>query len=146
MTRRPAIPAADLSQDRIGPMDVPSMEVDDLRRLLEKGAPVVVLDVRPTEERAEWSIPGSRHLDAYHRLKAGDESALDAFSLAPGDPVVTVCAQGRTSQIAARLLRRRGLDAYSLAGGMKAWSLAWNSAEISDAIATLVQLRRTGKG
>ena len=61
-------------------------------------------------------------------------------------PIVTVCARGRTSEIAAKLLRERGLDAYSLSGGMKAWSLAWNTAEIVNAQAVLIQFRRTGKG
>jgi glyoxylase-like metal-dependent hydrolase (beta-lactamase superfamily II) len=45
-------------------------------------------------------------------------------------------------------LRDRGFDARSLAGGMKAWSLAWNSAEVPvpGSAATVVQVRRTGKG
>lgn len=40
------------------------------------------------------------------------------------------------------------LDARSLAGGMKAWSLAWNAAEVllSDPTARVIQVRRTGKG
>src|SRR5439155_691173 len=54
-------------------MTAPSISTDDLRELLERGAPVTVLDVRPAAERAEWSIPGSVHADAwlepqvYHR-------------------------------------------------------------------------------
>lgn len=45
-------------------------------------------------------------------------------------------------------LRSRGYDARSLVGGMKAWSLAWNSAEISipGSAARVIQVRRTGKG
>jgi glyoxylase-like metal-dependent hydrolase (beta-lactamase superfamily II) len=52
------------------------------------------------------------------------------------------------SQTAADLLRASGLDARSLTGGMKAWSLAWNAAEVAPtaAGARIVQLRRTGKG
>src|SRR3954447_3824449 len=63
-------------------------------------------------------------------------------------PVVTVCGAGKVSLIAAEHLRARGFDARSLAGGMKAWSLAWNTAEVSlpDSAATVVQVRRTGKG
>ena len=47
-------------------------------------------------------------------------------------PVVTVCGAGKVSLIAMELLRERGYDAHSLAGGMKAWSLAWNVAEVSE--------------
>ena len=45
-------------------------------------------------------------------------------------------------------LRERGYDARSLSGGMKAWSLAWNTAEapLATSEAKVIQLRRTGKG
>ena len=126
--------------------EVPVMQVDELRRMLDQGAPVQVLDVRPADERAEWSIPGSTHRDAYQALRAGDPSALEGLVLKADEPLVVVCARGRTSAIATRLLRARGYDAYSLEGGMKAWSLAWNSAELAAGAQTLIQLRRTGKG
>jgi len=122
--------------------------VDELRQLLERGAPVTVLDVRPTAERAEWTIPGSVHVDAYNGLQRGDPSALGGFQPSNGGPVVTVCAAGKTSLLAAQVLRRRGLDAMSLEGGMRAWSLAWNTADFPcpDVPVRIVQVRRTGKG
>ncbi len=104
--------------------------VQTLRTWLEEGRLVTVLDIRPMQERAEWSIPGSLHIDAYNALKANDPKALAGVEL-PGDkPVVTVCAAGKTSLIAAQQLQTRGIEALSLEGGMKAWSLAWNSAEV----------------
>jgi glyoxylase-like metal-dependent hydrolase (beta-lactamase superfamily II)/rhodanese-related sulfurtransferase len=122
--------------------------VDELRDRLAHDEPVTILDVRPADERAEWSIPGSQHIDAYARLRAGDEHVLDEFVASDGAQVVTVCAAGRTSLIAADLLRRRGIDAISLTGGMKAWSLAWNTATIAAPGSTteIIQVRRTGKG
>jgi glyoxylase-like metal-dependent hydrolase (beta-lactamase superfamily II) len=59
---------------------------------------------------------------------------------------VTVCNLGKMSERAADELSRRGLNAVSLAGGMKAWSLSWNTAEVSVANALVTQIRRTGKG
>ncbi len=53
--------------------------VDQLRDRLAHHEPVTILDVRPSDERAEWSIPGSQHIDAYERLRAGDEHVLDEF-------------------------------------------------------------------
>jgi glyoxylase-like metal-dependent hydrolase (beta-lactamase superfamily II) len=46
------------------------------------------------------------------------------------------------------MLAERGFDARSLAGGMKAWSLAWNAAEVPlpDQSCRIIQVRRTGKG
>jgi rhodanese-related sulfurtransferase len=119
-----------------------------LRDMLELGERVTVVDVRKGEDHAEWSIPGSVHLDAYDALNAGDERAMQGLDLPEGAPVVTVCGHGRSSALAAEQLRRLGYQALSLEGGMKAWSLAWNTAEVPlpGARAEVVQMRRTGKG
>ncbi len=52
------------------------------------------------------------------------------------------------SQLAAEQLRARGLQALSLAGGMKAWSLAWSTATVPLPAGEfrIIQIRRTGKG
>jgi glyoxylase-like metal-dependent hydrolase (beta-lactamase superfamily II)/rhodanese-related sulfurtransferase len=125
-----------------------TIDVETLRTWLEEGRPVTVLDIRPMHERVEWSIPGSMHIDAYDALKTNDPKALANVEL-PGDiPVVTVCAAGKTSLVAAELLQAQGIRALSLEGGMKAWSLAWNTAEVpvaGDSVHVL-QVRRTGKG
>jgi rhodanese-related sulfurtransferase len=106
-----------------------TVTVETLRDWLEQGRALTLLDVRPATECAEWSVPGSLNVDAYDRLKAGDPTALAALDLPADRPVVTICAAGRTSLIAAEQLRARGLEALSLEGGMRAWSLAWNTAE-----------------
>ena len=125
-----------------------SIDVESLREMLERGDPVTVLDVRPENQRAEWAIPGSVHFDAYEALKAKDPSAMEGVDLSGRLPVVTVCGAGKTSAIAAEQLRDRGLQAVSLEGGMKAWGLAWNTAEVrvEGSRARVVQVRRTGKG
>jgi glyoxylase-like metal-dependent hydrolase (beta-lactamase superfamily II) len=125
-----------------------TVDVDELRAMLAERQPVTVLDIRKTEDRAEWSIPGSIHIDAYDALKAGDAAALDDAAVPMAAPVVTVCGAGKVSITAMEQLRARGYDARSLTGGMKAWSLAWNSAEatVPGSAATVIQIRRTGKG
>ena len=45
-----------------------TIDAETLRRWLDEGLPVTVLDVRRGMYRAEWSIPGSIHVDAYRRL------------------------------------------------------------------------------
>src|SRR3989454_8042068 len=129
-------------------MTARTISTEGLRELLERRAPVTVLDVRPAVERAEWCIPGRVHADASDALRRGDPTALADVHPPNGDRVVTVCAAGKTSMLAAERLRARGLDAVSLEGGMRAWSLAWNTAEVPcpGSTARIVQLRRTGKG
>lgn len=124
------------------------MELDagTLRSWLESGKEVTVLDVRPLNERDEWHIPTSIYADVYSKLKSGQSDALKGIYPDKSVPVVTVCAGGRTSLIAVQLLRQNGYEAYSLQGGMKAWSLAWNTAKISFPNFEIVQFRRTGKG
>jgi glyoxylase-like metal-dependent hydrolase (beta-lactamase superfamily II)/rhodanese-related sulfurtransferase len=122
------------------------IDVDTLRDWLEDGRPVTVLDIRAAEDRAQWSIPGSIHIDAYAALKAGDSNWLSDVKLPADRPVVTICNRGVLSQIAAEQISRRGIDAAALRGGMKSWSLAWNTAELRLKDLTIVQVRRTGKG
>src|SRR5688572_25470572 len=125
-----------------------TVSMDTLREWLDQGQPVTVLDVRPADQHAEWAIPGSVHVDAYEALKANDPGALHGVRLPQDRPVVTVCGMGRTSAIAAQQLRDRRYEAFTLIGGMKAWSLAWNSARLNldSGLVRVIQLRRTGKG
>ena len=124
------------------------IDVETLRQWLEERHPVTVLDIRTDDDRAEWAIPGSIHVNAYEALRAGKPGPIATISLPPDRPVVTICNAGRVSQTAAELLSGLGADARSLTGGMKAWSLAWNIAEVplGDSSVHVVQVRRTGKG
>lgn len=139
-------------------METLDIGVDSLREWLESGRPVTVLDIRPPVQREEWSIPGSVPVDAQAAMRAGatnpggagasNPTTIAGVPLQPGQPVVAVCAEGRSSLLAVRALRERGIPALSLKGGMKAWSLAWNVAELKlpGSKARIVQVRRTGKG
>ena len=125
-----------------------TVSVETVRSWLDEGRPVSVVDVRPLVERQEWAIPGSFHIDAYAALNAHDPGALAALDLPTDRPVVTVCAAGKTSQIAAGQLAARGLQVFSMEGGMRAWSLAWNTAKVplTGPSCQVIQIRRTGKG
>lgn len=106
------------------------VDVETLQEWLARGRPVTVLDIRAPEDRAQWFIAGSIHVNAYEALKSGEPEALQGVCLPNDRPVVTICNAGKVSEIAADRLRERGFEAFSLAGGMRAWSLAWNTAEI----------------
>jgi glyoxylase-like metal-dependent hydrolase (beta-lactamase superfamily II) len=128
--------------------DTRTIDRDTLRAWLDAHKPVTVLDIRTDDDYAQWAIPGSVHINAYEALRNGQPGALADAHLPPDRPVVTICNAGRVSQTAAALLAERGFDARSLAGGMKAWSLAWNTAQVLvvDPTVEIVQVRRTGKG
>ena len=126
---------------------IQEVDVQTLQEWLTRGKPVKVLDVRPVQDRELWWIPGSQHVDAYESLKAGSAGALADISLPQGQVVVTVCGVGRVSAKAADMLvAQRGIAALTLRGGMKAWSLAWNTASRSFGPVEITQVRRTGKG
>ena len=117
-----------------------------LRDKIDNHEPVFILDIRPLSQREEWQIPGSHYLDAYKRLNEGDNAVLDEIEIPKNIPVVAVCAAGKTSQLASEALKAKGYDAWSLEGGMKAWSTAWNVAQKQFNGFDVLQVRRTGKG
>lgn len=125
-----------------------SIDVETLRQWLTTGRDVILLDVREAVEYAEWAIPGSMHADVYTALKGGDPHALDALDLPTDRLIVTICGAGKVAATATAQLRDQGYQAMTLEGGMRAWSLAWNTAHFHtrDGLATVVQVRRTGKG
>jgi rhodanese-related sulfurtransferase len=83
------------------------IEVNTSREWLDARQPVTVLDVRSDEDRAEWAIPGSLHVNAYEALRAGQPGAIADVVVPPDRPVVTVCNVGRASEAAARILAAR---------------------------------------
>lgn len=61
-----------------------TIEADTLRQWLDAQQPVTVLDVRSDEDRAQWAIPGSVHINAYDALRAGQAGPLAAAAFAAG--------------------------------------------------------------
>lgn len=126
-----------------------SITVEALRERLEKGERISVLDVRSAAEHAAWSVPGALSCPASDDLAAGRPGAVKSFATLPRDrPVVVLDAHGKHAPLAADTLHERGYRAFALVGGMDAWSLAWNVAEVAMARgeARILQVRRTGKG
>ncbi|MEX2232421.1 MAG: rhodanese-like domain-containing protein [Cyclobacteriaceae bacterium] len=127
--------------------DKKTLTVEQLQDKLKKKESVFILDVRPADQRDEWHIAGSTHVDAYKRLNNGDDTVLAEVEIPDHTTVVTVCAAGRTSMIASDALRKKGVQAYSLEGGMKAWNYAWNTAEVNfPGGLKVIQVRRAAKG
>ena len=108
-------------------MTADRITVVELQELLAADRPVTVLDVRSPSD-VDWEIPEAIQADAYGDLQSGRLGPLAELRPAQG-PVVTVCGVGRTAAIATQLLRAHGVEELTLDGGMRAWSLAWNTAQ-----------------
>ena len=92
---------------------------EELHELLEDGADVEIVDIRPEAHFRQVHIPGSRNLPFAQLPRRIEE--LDGATV-----VVTVCPHGKSSIQAARLVRSyEGLDddarIASLAGGLDEW-------------------------
>jgi rhodanese-related sulfurtransferase len=97
----------------------------DSRTLLswiEQKKEFTLLDIRPLAQREACYIPESINVDVYEELKAGNVNALDGYNFNPLQPVVVFCAGGKLSVFAAQILSEKGVEAYSLIGGMDAWN------------------------
>src|SRR5690606_31391061 len=97
------------------PAPVKQIDVRELKRLLDSGVPLHLLDVRTPEERAQAAIPGARLLDA--------ETAAEIERLPRDAKLVFHCHHGGRSQQAAEHYRGLGFrDVSNLSGGIDAWS------------------------
>ncbi len=97
------------------PRAVQQIDVRELRRLLDAGEPIQLLDVRTPEERAKASIPGARLLD--------DEVAAELERLPKNTTLVFHCHHGGRSQKAAEHFCSLGFrDVRNVTGGIDAWS------------------------
>lgn len=77
----------------------------------------LVVDVR---QNAEWK---TGHIQGAIHIPLGALSSR-MNQLPNGKTIVTVCASGHRSAVAARTLTRAGHDVLNLRGGMNAWARA----------------------
>ncbi len=83
----------------------------------------MVIDVRNASERDEGSVPGSVHIPLAQLHRRIRQIPLD-------QPIVTYCAGGWRSSVAASMLRRAGVpDVSDLLGGFAAWTATMRTAD-----------------
>ncbi|MBS0192488.1 MAG: rhodanese-like domain-containing protein [Phycisphaerales bacterium] len=93
-----------------------------LKRLLDEGANVLVIDVRLQPEYDFARIPGSV-LVPLDELQTRAEEIIGMLEENPGCKVLTLCHHGVRSLKAAAFLRECGIASVkSIAGGIEAWS------------------------
>jgi hydroxyacylglutathione hydrolase/adenylyltransferase/sulfurtransferase len=98
------------------PLDDPEIEVTPERaQELQASGAAVIVDVREPYEWEAGRIDGATHI-ALERLSS------QAESLPKEQTIVFQCRLGSRSLMAAQAFRRAGYDAWSMAGGLQAWS------------------------
>ncbi len=91
---------------------VPGIDAQTLEARLRAGEPLVLVDVRPKEERIVSTLPGAITRE---QLAADEASYRDR-------PIVTFCTIGARSGRYAATLRRRGWEVLNLEGSLLAWT------------------------
>jgi glyoxylase-like metal-dependent hydrolase (beta-lactamase superfamily II) len=129
---------------------VPELEPAELKRRIDAGDVVTVLDVRRDEEFAEWHIEGETveitNLPFPRFLE--DDSDQIVEQVPEGAPLVVLCAKGKASQYVAGRLKRAGRDIVHLDGGMTGWARLYDRVEITryDGPGTVYQYQRPSSG
>jgi rhodanese-related sulfurtransferase len=102
-----------------------NLSARDLKRRLEAGEPLALLDVREPFERAFCAIPATAGTLDLHVPMREVPAHLDAIREAAGRaPLVVYCHHGVRSLMAARWLAAQGVaGALNLEGGIDAWSI-----------------------
>ncbi|MCH7760223.1 MBL fold metallo-hydrolase [candidate division TA06 bacterium] len=118
------------------------MEAEELKSSLERGDSLFMLDVRTPEEYADWRIEGVLNVPI-------NDLDTQLAQLPKNREIVTICARGNRSQLAADFLTKAGYQVKSLRGGMVAWNTVYNTVHVPlqlDGKGQVFQMRRLGKG
>jgi glyoxylase-like metal-dependent hydrolase (beta-lactamase superfamily II)/rhodanese-related sulfurtransferase len=123
----------------------------ELKKKIDGEEDIFLLDVRTPEEYESWKLSYDRHdtpkLIPVDRLLSQHPTLLREI---PRDKqIITICAHGNRSMIAASLLDKLGYKVKSLHGGMAGWNKVYDVAEIpvpEQAPFRIWQIRRVSKG
>jgi len=127
------------------------IDPEELKKKIDNNEDIFLLDVRTPQEYEAWRISYENHnnpkLIPVDRLFMKDPTLLEEI---PKDKeIVTVCAHGNRSMIAAKILTQLGYRVKSVKGGMAGWNKVYDVAEIpvpKEAPFKIWQIRRISKG
>jgi len=127
------------------------IEPTELKKKIDNHENIFILDVRTPQEYEAWKLSYENHqnpkLIPVDRLFMNDPNLLKEI---PKDQeIVTLCAHGNRSMMAARLLNQLGYNVKSVKGGMAGWNKVYDVAEVPvpiEASFRIWQIRRISKG
>jgi len=132
------------------PEPIPLIAPDALAERLDGGERLQVLDIRAPEKVAQGRLALGPALE-FHAMPGSrmyQLSSLEPLGLDARRPVAVICGHGNSSKEATRFLRARGVEAYSVLGGMAAWEAVYVARRLAPtpSLEHIVQLDRVGKG
>ncbi len=95
---------------------ISQIQPTEVKKMLDAGQPVLLLDVREPEEHTHCAIAGSV------LIPLGQLAARVEEVQPEGATVVVYCHHGVRSLSGAAILQRAGIEALSMAGGIDRWS------------------------
>jgi glyoxylase-like metal-dependent hydrolase (beta-lactamase superfamily II)/rhodanese-related sulfurtransferase len=128
------------------------IDAEALKEKLDKGEDVFLLDVRTPQEHEAWKLSYDKyqHTAVIPIDKLASSEKLVSSQIPKSREIVTLCAHGMRSQMAAQMLSKMGYNVKSIKGGMAAWNQVYDIAEVPivNEINDLEvwQLRRVSKG
>jgi len=129
--------------------EVEATDAEDLKRRIDAGESVAIVDTREPEDYETWHIeaPAVTSVNLpYHEFFDGLNADLEA-RLPTADTIYVVCAIGRSSEYVAKVLTRAGYHATNLADGMEGWARLYEYTDVTLPTGTLVrQYRRPSSG
>ena len=129
---------------------LPQLAPEELAHRLDQGEPVQVLDIRAPDKVARGRVQLGAALEfrAVPASKMLQLPNLEPLALDAERPVAVICGHGNSSQQATAFLRQRGIEAYSVTGGMAAWETVYVARRLTStpSLEHLVQVDRVGKG
>jgi glyoxylase-like metal-dependent hydrolase (beta-lactamase superfamily II)/rhodanese-related sulfurtransferase len=135
------------------PRGVPSVDVGGLLARLDRGEPLLLLDVRNEQDFAHWRLEARSPVELVHLpYFVFLEDLGGAMARLPRDrELVVVCGHGGSSELVAGLLLEAGLAAANVRGGMAAYGCHLEAVAVplegeARSRFSLWQVNRRGKG
>jgi glyoxylase-like metal-dependent hydrolase (beta-lactamase superfamily II)/rhodanese-related sulfurtransferase len=125
-----------------------SIKPYELKKKIDRGEDIFILDVRNLEEHESWKISYDKYPDS-HLIPIDNLSLPQSLRQIPQNKeIVTFCARGNRSMNAAKILSKYGYKVKSIEGGLNGWSNVYDIAIIvhKNSSIKIWQIRRISKG
>jgi len=122
---------------------------NELKRKMDKGDDIFILDVRSRLEHDLWTISYDNYPDSVV-IPVDTLASVESLKQIPKNKeIITFCAHGQRSYMAARTLSSLGYNVKTVEGGMAGWSRLYDVAAVnlnSNITLKIWQIRRISKG